>query len=129
MSPVSSVESWFFSSFGWNVPMPTRSFSLKTRRFTRTWFDTIFAQSPSYFSIRALKMKRLAGSMSPSTRTLNLSFESPSCAIAFARQSGGMIRSGSSFIALGKRSTSWFSIPVPARFDPLEGVERAVRRA
>ena len=27
MSPVSSVASWFFSSFGWKVPMPMRSFS------------------------------------------------------------------------------------------------------
>ena len=27
MSPVSSVESWFFSSLGWNVPMPMRSCS------------------------------------------------------------------------------------------------------
>jgi hypothetical protein len=70
MSPVSSVESWFFSSFGWKVPMPMRSFSLNTRRFTRTWFSTIFAQSPSYFVISPLKMKRLAGSMSPSTCTL-----------------------------------------------------------
>jgi hypothetical protein len=30
MSPVSSVESWFFSSLGWKVPMPTRSFSERT---------------------------------------------------------------------------------------------------
>ncbi len=36
MSPVSSVESWFFSSLGWKVPMPTRSFSLSTSRRTRT---------------------------------------------------------------------------------------------
>jgi hypothetical protein len=34
MSPVSSVESWFFSSLGWKVPMPTRSFSLRTTRRT-----------------------------------------------------------------------------------------------
>ena len=84
-------------------------------RFTRTWCLTIFDQSPSYFCISALKMKRLAGSMSPSTRTLNLSFESPSSWIAFARHSGGMMRSGSSFIGLGKRSTSLLSIPVPER--------------
>ena len=84
---------------------------------------------PRTSCIRALKMKRLAGSRSPSTRTLYLSFERPSCAIALARHSGGMRRSGSSFIGLGKRSTSWFCDPGPARFDPLERVERAVGRA
>ena len=114
MSPVSSVESWFFSSLGWNVPTPTRSFSLSTRRLTRTCFCTIFAQSPSYFCMRALKMKRLAGSMSPSTRTLYFSFDSDRDSMAFTRHSDGMMRSGSSFIGLGKRSTSLL-IPVSAR--------------
>ena len=75
-------------------------------------------------------MKRLAGSRSPSTRTLNLSFERPSCSMAFARHSGGMRRSGSSFIGLGKRSASLVGdARVPARFDPVERVERAVGRA
>ena len=46
LSPVSSVLSWFFSSLGWNVPMPTRSFSLMTRRLTLTWPRT-FSKSPS----------------------------------------------------------------------------------
>ena len=34
MSPVSSVLSWFFSSLGWKVPMPRRSFSDRISRLT-----------------------------------------------------------------------------------------------
>ncbi len=61
-------------------------------------------------------MKRLAGSRSPSTRTLYCSFERPSSSMAFARHSCGMRRSGSSFIGLGKRSVSSVESPIPARF-------------
>ena len=60
MSPVSSVESWFFSSLGWKVPMPTRSFSLKTSRWTRMCFITR-SKSPSYWPISSRKTKRQAG--------------------------------------------------------------------
>ena len=74
-----------------------------------------------------LKMKRLAGSRSPSTRTLNLSFERPSSSMALARHSGGMRRSGSSFIGLGNRLGRRRRCPCP-QADPVEREERAIRR-
>ncbi len=46
MSPVSSVESWFFSSLGWNVPMPMRSFSLISMRLMRMCWSMTIAQLP-----------------------------------------------------------------------------------
>ena len=49
---MSSVESWFFSSFGWKVPMPTRSFSESTRRRTTAWRATR-SHWPSYWVIRS----------------------------------------------------------------------------
>jgi len=106
MSPVSSVESWFFSSLGWKVPMPMRSFSLSTRRRTRTWFSTIFAQSPWYFVISPRKMKRLAGSRSPSTCTLKCGCDRFSWLIARERHACGMSRSGSSCMGESNMSPS-----------------------
>ena len=65
MSPVSSVESWFFSSFGWNVPMPTRSCADKSSRRTWTWFKTR-VQSPPYRVISSRNSWRQNGQRSPS---------------------------------------------------------------
>src|SRR5205085_2530492 len=57
MSPVNSVESWFFSSLGWKVPMPMRSFSDSSSRYTLTSLASICTQSPSYLASRAVQQQ------------------------------------------------------------------------
>ena len=75
-------------------------------------------------------MKRHAGSRSPSTRTLNCVVREAELVDAPSpRHSGGMSRSGSSFIGHGKRSSLVPSMPVLVEVHPVEGVERALGRA
>ena len=61
---MSSVESWFFSSLGWKVPMPTRSFSERISRFTTTWRIS-FSQLPSYWVMRSWNVLRQNGHRLP----------------------------------------------------------------
>jgi hypothetical protein len=71
------------------------------RRRTRTWLATTLPQSPAYFSMSFLYMKRQAGLRSPSMRTRCLSLPSFSVVIAFSRHSAGIRRKGSSFMGEG----------------------------
>jgi hypothetical protein len=103
---VSSVESWFFSSFGWNVPIPTRSFSESRRRRTRTC-STTFVQSPWWRSIRIRKKWRLTGSSSPwIDRRYSRLLPRFRRSSTDARASSGTSSSGSWFIGEGVTSPS-----------------------
>ena len=116
MSPVSSVLSWFFSSLGWNVPIPRRSFSLSTRRCTFTC-SIVFRQSPPYRSIRSAWILRQNGQTSPYRRIFRPSGSfSLMAASTSLRASIGISSSGSSCI--GQASTTSASPVSSVPFPP-----------
>ncbi len=88
MSPVSSVESWFFSSFGWKVPMPMRSFSERTTRRQRMWLAITFDSHPRNCVISVLQDEAAGGIEIPIDADLELSLPSPSSRIALVTPVG-----------------------------------------